>query len=192
MLGCVQITVSTIVKLKKYMDIGRILMNSNTQNASLKDKMSWKSGEGTSWKSNSWKAAWKVCSGELHQSGIVTMNTLKACCTGLRKTVYAKRLMYMLALSRWLLPVLAECGKWSKEMKAKSSSVTQWKFTVTEFRKHWCGECCVGVYFNEAPPSPGAVAATIVPPSASPSPGSAPVSVETFVLPGTEPLVPIA
>lgn len=46
MLDCVQITVSTIVKLKKYMDIGRMLINNNMQNASLKDKMSQKSGEG--------------------------------------------------------------------------------------------------------------------------------------------------
>lgn len=35
----IQITKSTVVKLKEYMDIGRILINSNTQYVSPKGKM---------------------------------------------------------------------------------------------------------------------------------------------------------
>lgn len=39
MLDLIQITESTIVKLKKYLDINRILINSNMQNALLKEKI---------------------------------------------------------------------------------------------------------------------------------------------------------
>lgn len=41
----IKITESTVVNLKEYMDIGRILINNNTQDVSPKDKMAQKLGE---------------------------------------------------------------------------------------------------------------------------------------------------